>query len=400
MSPATIPPQHRERARKAVITSTIPLTLATFHNELIRQVQQAGYEVTVVSSPGPELKALEEAHGIATVAIPMAREIDPANDVVALRRWIDICRRVRPHLVVAATPKASLLAMVAARATGVPLRLYYVGGLRLEGEHGFRRQLLTAMERATGRAATHVVMNSPSLIARALDLSLYRPKTLFSTTPGSSHGVDASHFSPRQRDTTLRSALGLDDTMPTIGFVGRLTKDKGIDSLLAALRILHQRGIAAQLLVVGAQTEPDSQRYADALSQEGSVVFAGRQDDVRPYYALMDVHVLPSLREGFPNVVLESAAMGVPTVTTDATGCVDSVVPGVTGIIVPVLDPGAMAQAIADLLADPDRRSRMGAAARERAKHDYVPEAVVSSLLAPVIAGPSPHPRRAIRPHQ
>lgn len=388
-------------AARAIVTSTIPLTLASFHRELIRQLQAAGYKVTVVSSPGEHLQVLESELGVATTPVPMAREIDPLGDAAALRRWLAICRKVRPELVIAATPKASLLAMVAARATGVPKRLYYLGGLRLEGEVGRRRTLLAAMERLTGAAATVVVANSPSLVARARELRLFAPHKLHSTRPGSSHGVDTTYFAPREPDAALRVRLGLDPDRPVLGFVGRLTHDKGIDTLLAALRLLGERGVDAQLLVVGSQIEPDSRRYVDLLTSTGSVVFAGNQTDVRPYYALMNVHVLPSLREGFPNVVLEASAMGTPTVTTDATGCIDSVRPGETGLVVPARDAAALAGSIGRLLPDQDARERMGAAAREWVAEAFVPERVVASILEPVLptraTGLTPPPI-AVRP--
>ncbi len=379
----------RDRDRSAIVTSTIPLTIATFHGELVRQLQQSGYAVTVVASPGPDLDRIATEFGVDVRPIAMAREIDPRADAVALRQWIAVCRQIRPQLVVAGTPKASLLAMVAARATGVPQRLYYLAGLRLEGEHGVRRGILAAMERVTGAAASVIVGNSPSLVARSRELALFDPAKLTGTRPGSGHGVDANHYSPRSRDDRLAEHLGLEPGIPVVGFVGRLTHDKGIDTLLAALEILRGRHVDVQLLVVGAQIEPDSETYAAKLRSASRVALAGNQRDVRPYYALMDLNILPSLREGFPNVVLESAAMGVPTIASDATGCVDAVVNGVTGLVVPVRDAEALADAIEALVTDPDRRAAMGRAARERAATDYAPERVVRSLLGPVLGSPA-----------
>jgi len=135
--------------------------------------------------------------------------------------------------------------------------------------------------------------------------------------------------------------------------------------------------------VVGAQDEPDSAIYLDILKSIGEHVFAvGAVDDVRPYFALMDVHVLPSLREGFPNVVLEASAMGLPTISTDATGAIDSVRDGETGIIVKTQDASKLADAIKTLVRDQDKASRYGVAARNWVIADFQPEAVVRSLLA------------------
>jgi glycosyltransferase involved in cell wall biosynthesis len=367
----------------AVVTSTIPVTIDKFHRELIRQVQAQGYDVCMVSSPGPELERVGNEMGIRVRSLPMTREISLLADLVALVHWVRICAAERPSLVISATPKASLLSLLAGKATRARRRLYYLGGLRLEGEQGRRRQLLAAMERLTSWASTEVVANSPSLAGRYAELGLAPQRKLRQTRPGSSHGVDSTYFSPRLPDLELADELGLDRCVPVIGFVGRLTHDKGIDSLISAMALLRADDVTSQLLVVGAQNEPDSAAYLDQLESQGGHVFTvGAVDDVRPYFALMDVHVLPSLREGFPNVVLEASAMGLPTVTTEATGAVDSVRDGQTGFIVKTQDARGLAEAIKKLVRDPDTASRYGAAARSWVVSGFQPESVVRTLLA------------------
>lgn len=378
----------------ALVSSTIPVTIDKFHRELIRQVQAHGYDVCIVSSPGPELERVGHEMGARVRSLPMTREVSPLADLVSLVQWLRVCFSERPALVICATPKASLLGLLAGKATRASRRLYYLGGLRLEGEQGGRRRLLAATERLTSWASTEVVANSPSLASRCLELRLAPRHKLRQTRPGSSHGVDSNHFSPRLPDVELADELGLDRSVPVIGFVGRLTHDKGIDCLISAMGLLHADDINCQLLVVGAQNEPDSAIYLDKLESTGEHVFAvGAVDDVRPYFALMDVHVLPSLREGFPNVVLEASAMGLPTVTSDATGAVDSVRDGETGVIVKTQDARGLADAIRALVSDPERASRYGAAARTWVITDFRPESVVRTLLA-FGEAPSARPRR------
>ena len=367
----------------AVVTSTIPITIDKFHRELVRQVQAEGYDVCVVSSPGLELNKLRDELGVRVHPLPMTREISVRADLVALIRWLRICFKEQPTLVVSATPKASLLSQLAAKATHAPRRLYYMGGLRLEGEQGRRRQLLWIMEKLTSWASTEVVANSPSLAARYAERRLAPQHKLRRTRPGSSHGVDSSHFSPRLPDLGLADELGIDRSVPVIGFVGRLTHDKGIDCLISAIALLHADELTCQLLVVGPQNEPDSASYLDKLRSIGEhVVAVGAVEDVRPYFGLMDVHVLPSLREGFPNVVLEASAMGLPTVTTDATGAIDSVRDGETGVIVKTQDARGLADAIKTLVRDRDSASRYGVAARNWVVTGFQPESVVRTLLA------------------
>jgi glycosyltransferase involved in cell wall biosynthesis len=367
----------------AVVTSTIPITIDGFHRELIRQVQQQGYDVCVVSSPGVELDRVRDEMGVRVRSLPMTRQVSPVADLIALFRWLWVCLAERPSLIVSATPKASLLSLLAGKVTHTRRRLYCMIGLRLEGETGRRRQLLWVMERLTSWASTEVVANSASLAAQYAEQRLAPAHKLRRTQPGSSHGVDSLHFSPQPRDLELAAKLGIDPSIPVVGLVGRLTHDKGVDALKDAMGLLYADDIFCQLLVVGPQDEPDSAVYLQALAAMGEhVVVVGAVRDVRPYFALMDVHVLPSLREGFPNVVLEASAMGLPTVATDATGAVDSVKDGETGLIVKARDPRGLADAIKTLLIDPTRGSRYGIEARKWVINEFRPESVVRTLLA------------------
>lgn len=375
---------------RAVVTATVPVSLDKFHRELIRQLLRR-YEVHVVSSPGAHLDRIGRDLDVTVHALEMHRVIAPMSDLLALAAWWRLLRRIRPELVVSATPKASLLGQLSARAVGVPDRLYYVGGLRLEGTAGWRRALLTAMERLTTQSATAVVANSASLARRLRQLRLVSEAKLHRTAPGSSHGVDTEHFLPRAPDLALARSLGMQPDVPVVGFVGRLTRDKGIDVLVAAAEQVQRRGLALQVLVIGPTDEPDSQASLRCLESARVPVFIGGVvDDVRPYLSLVDVHALPSHREGFPNVVLEAAAMAVPTVTTNATGAVDSVLPGRTGLVAPVADVDAFADALFSLLEDRGIRARMGAEARAWVVSCFQPAQVVRSLLRPVVAGEGP----------
>lgn len=377
------PPQdHRASPPLAVVTTTIPLTALTFCGELLTQLADNGFRTLVVSSPDRELQAMAE-RGVPTEAIPMTRGISPAADMVSLHGWIRLLRHRRPAMVLAATPKAALLSLSAAWLTGVPKRIYLLWGLRLEGEGGQRRRLLIAMERITGAAATTIVANSPSLTAKARSLKLFRRSKLKATQPGSSHGVDTGYFQPVKRDPALLTQLGLNPDSPTLGFIGRLTRDKGIDTLIDALSLVRSAHVECQVIVVSPTDEPDSAFYRGKLAQVGiPVSFAEPQRDVRPYYAAIDVLVLPSLREGFPNVILEAAAMAIPAITTDATGCIDSVIPYGTGLIHRSGDAAAMSRCIQELVLDPQVRERMGTHARTRVVRDFTPERIVSQTLS------------------
>jgi glycosyltransferase involved in cell wall biosynthesis len=367
----------------AVITATVPVTLDKFMSEYIRQISESGHTPVLVSSAGESWDVLRVRHrDIQMIELPMAREVTPKRDLVALLTWIRLLIQVRPQLILAITPKAAMLSMVAGFLTRAPRRLYLSGGLRLEGEVGLKRWILWLAERVACAAATEVVVNSPSLRRVYLELRLVAPEKLRQTSPGSSHGIDTHYFDRRPALAEDRAALGLDRDIPVVTFVGRLTRDKGVDTVMAASELLSARGVRHQLLVVGGQDEPDSARYVEALGRcRAPVLMTGALDDIRPCLAATDVHVLASHREGFPNVVLEAAAMAVPSVVTDATGCVDSVIHGHTGLVVPVGDARALSAAIEDLLNDPNTRSRMGRRGREWVSSAFVPHAVVAEVL-------------------
>lgn len=362
--------------------TTIPITLRRFYPELIDMLQNDGYEVTLVSSPGEDLDAAKAETGAQTQAIDMSRSVTPARDLQAWVKWHVMVAHRRPTLLVAGTPKCAFLAITAAFLWRVPRRVYLCGGLRLEGAAGHLKLLLIWIEKLTMFAATEVMVNSGTLKDAVLAASLVNPNKLRQTIPGSTHGVDVIQYRPRQPDYGVASELDIDLGVPVLGFVGRLTHDKGIEILIEACKRLDKDGRRFQLLIVGSQMESDSQAYLEKLSASGICFrIANQTTDVRPYYSLLQMLLLPSLREGFPNVVLEAAAMGIPTVTTTATGCRDSVIHDKTGIICPLNNAESFSIAIGRLLDDCDLRLAMGVAARDWVSSEFNPQKIVGRWL-------------------
>jgi lipopolysaccharide/colanic/teichoic acid biosynthesis glycosyltransferase len=170
----------------------------------------------------------------------------------------------------------------------------------------------------------------------------------------------------------LRNTVGLPASGFTIGFVGRFTRDKGIADLIAAFHAVRATHDTSLLLVGDFEGgDPVSPELRQQIENDPQIIQTGFVEDPTPYYFLMDVLVLPTLREGFPTVALEAQAAGKPVVTTTATGAVDSIIDGVTGIHVPPQDPQRLQAAIETLMRDPDLARRMGAAGRERVLAEY-----------------------------
>lgn len=345
-----------------------------------------GWDVHVVSSPGPRLEELSTHAHIFTHPLPMAREPSLAADLVSLAKWIKLVRAVRPEVTSVGTPKAGLLGGIAALVNGVPRRIYLLRGLRLETTQGLKRALLVVLERVAVGSSHHVISVSASLRDRAIALGIAKPSKIQVLGSGSSNGVDADTFTPAHdaaQVEALRGELGLVPGLPTLGFVGRLTADKGLESLAAARRILAARSVDHQLLIVGGIDDHASPTVIDEVVATGRpAVVTGRVADTSPYYHLMDVFCLPTLREGFPNVVLEASASGVAVVTTDATGASDSVVPEVTGLIADALAPDELADQIERLIRDPSLRRKLGEAGRQWVFENFNRQAVWRSTEA------------------
>jgi len=350
-------------------------------------MRDSGVRYTVCSSDGPELHEIAASESVGTAAIPMLRRISPLADVVALARLVRLLWRERPDAVHAHTPKAGLLLTIAGAVCGVPVRVYHVHGVPWTTATGKRRFLLELSERVACALATHVLCVSGSVQQALVQAGFSTSHKSRVLAGGSSNGVDAiDAFNPDRLDRETRSAIRTQYQLPddalVIGFVGRMVRDKGIVELAAAWQVVREAIPQARLLLVGPEESEDPlpEHTRAQLQHDPRVIWHGADWNIARVYAALDLFVLPTYREGFPNVLLEAGAMDLPVVATRVDGCTDAVIDGETGTLIPPHDAGALSEALIRYLTNVELRRAHGHAARARVTADFSRQAVWRAL--------------------
>lgn len=352
---------------KIIRTTTVPGSLKTFCKGLLRELQeQEGYEVVAVSSPGNALREIEEREGVRTVAVPMERHISPLKDLKSLFRLIQVFRREKPTMVHSMTPKAGLLSMMAAWFCRVPVRVHTFTGLVFPTATGFTQKILIFTDRITCACATHIVPEGEGVKNDLINYHITN-KPLKVLGHGNVRGIDLAHYNPELPEVQAEAAkIRKPDTF-TFVFVGRLVRDKGINELIAAFERLKKEYPNIRLLLVGRQEpelDPLKPETIAKINNNKYIEAVGQQSDVRPWLAASDVFVFPSYREGFPNVVIEAGAMGLPSIVTDINGSREIIIEGKNGSIIQPRDAEAIYYAMKRMITKPDKAKKMGTNAR------------------------------------
>lgn len=366
---------------KLIRLTTVDISLDTLLRGQLR-FMNGQFEVLGTADDSGLLAEVERREGVRTVAVPMHREISPIADLKSLFALIRLFRRERPYIVHANTPKGSLLAMMAAYATRVPHRIYTVTGLRFETTHGLFRLLLKTMERIACFCATKVIPEGDGV-----KNTLYREhitrKPLQKILNGNINGIDTEYFS-RSQDVTTRAAVLKEPDTFTFIFIGRMVRDKGINELVAAFDRLSEENDRVRLVLAGKfedELDPVDPKTKTVIENNAKIRFVGYQSDVRPYLAASDILVLPSYREGFPNVVIQAGALDLPCIVTDINGCNEIIKDGVNGIIIPKQDANALYEAMRRLATHPTETAAMSAASRELIVSRYRQQDVWNATL-------------------
>lgn len=353
---------------KLLIAVTADISVRLLNGQLDYLARQ-GFDVHLVVSKGESSEALKRDGRVTVHHVAMAREISIWKDMKALVQMICVFRKVRPDISNVGTPKAALLGSIAAFLTRTKTRIYTLRGLRMETATGKLRTLLWLIEQLIIGLSTKVIAISPSLITTCRALQIQGTSKMTVLGKGSSNGIQLADFATKRQETVH---YVFDKPQFVVGFTGRITKDKGIEELIAAFLASEDMN----LLLVGDFDDQHGlkKETVDVIRQHPNIHVTGFLPNPAPYYSMMDVFVIPSYREGFSNVCLEAAAAGLAVIGTDVTGIKDAMVDQETGILIPARSSSAIQMAIATLRNDETLRETYAFNGKKRVILDFQSE--------------------------
>lgn len=365
---------------KIIRISTVPSSLYGLLEGQLRMLAKY-YEIVAVSSPGKELCMVGKREGVRVVAVPMERHISLLKDFKALVRLCRVFIKEKPRMIHSITPKAGLLSMMAGMIARVPIRMHTFTGLVFPTSKGFMKKLLILTDKLTCACATHI---NPEGEGVRKDLISYRitKKPLCVIANGNVNGVDVEYFKMTE-DVKIKSANYISSCFTYI-FVGRVVRDKGINELVRAFCRLSAENKHVRLFILGTFEEhldPVSEDVKVKMKNNSSIEYCGYQQDIRPFLAASNVLVLPSYREGFPNVVIQAGAMSLPCIVTDINGSNEIIIHKKNGIIIPSHDEEALYKSMKYAVEHQLEMKAMGENARPLVVERYERHMVWEALL-------------------
>ena len=337
---------------KLIRITTVPLSLEKLLEGQLTFMQDY-YHVTAICSEKERLQKFGKENQVATFFVNLTRKITPVDDLIAVFNIYKYLKKEKPLIVHTHTPKAGIVGMFAAYLARVPIRLHTVAGLPLMEETGLKRSLLDAVEKLTYRFATMIYPNSKGLYDFIVSEKYTKTSKLKILGVGSSNGIDTSYFDPSMytevEKKTFKRTLGIPENDFTFIFVGRIVKDKGLNELIHVFdRILKFKSNVSLLLVGPFEDDldpllPSSMKI---INNSKKIISVGYQVEVRLHYAISDALVFPSYREGFPNVVLQAGAMGLPSIVSNINGCNEIIKDNYNGLIIPSKNEKSLEEAM------------------------------------------------------
>ena len=344
----------------------------------IEYLRDKGLDVHVVSSEGPEQNTYSSD---ITHVVNMEREISLKNDLKSLFNMIKLFIKERPYIVNSGTPKAGLIGTLAAFITLRPVRIYTVGGLRLETVTGLKYKILYAMEKLAMYCSTDIIAISDSLKDKIVELGLAKQKDIKVLGYGSSNGINIDNF--RKDNASIPNDIKEKISGNfVVGFVGRIVKDKGIHEVIEAFKLVQKKHKNVKLMIVDPIEKDDSisEDEFKYLQSDQDIIMTGHVNDTVRYYNTMDVLLFPTYREGFGNVSIEAQAVEVPVIVNNVTGAKDTLVDNFTGFLVDKGNYQQIFDRIDYLITHPQQKEQLGINGRKNVEGKFRNEVIWEHL--------------------
>ena len=368
--------------KKICFITTIPLTLNTFVLNTAKYLHEnTDWDVSFICSDENDFGS-SLPKDIHYFPIKMERGISIAG-VKAMLEMKKVFKREKFDLIQYSTPNASLYASMAAKMAGVPVRLYCQWGMAFVGFQGLKRKIFQMEEKYVCHLSTHIEPDSNSNLRFAHEIGLY-PKSKGSVIwNGSACGVNLTKFdisNKKEYRKDIREQLDIPENVFVYGFVGRITRDKGVNELLEAYKKLNDD---SYLIMVGPSEvdETINQELYTWASKNEKIKFTGYTTVVEQYLSAMDCYILPSYREGFGMGVVEAEAMGVPVIVTDIPGPTDAMIDNETGIVVQKADVESLYNAMISVREDKVRYFAMAEKAHDFAVNNFEQKQLFNYIL-------------------
>lgn len=336
--------------KKICYVVTMPLTIRAFFVPQLRYLSINGFDVTVVCSDDSQLQD-DLGDNIHFEPINIPRGVSVKRSIFAINKLVKFFKKEKFDIIQYSTPNAALYASIASKKAGCKVRNYHLMGFRYLGAKGIGRGILKAIEKITCNNSTTIECVSKSNMELGIQEKLFSPDKVTVVWNGSTGGVDLSRFDYSKRESwrsEIRNKLGYNESEFVYGFVGRITRDKGINELLEAFMSLKSND---KLILIG-NMESESTLDRGLMQQANinpNIKFHAAVSDIEKYYAAIDVLILPSYREGFGNVVIEAAAVGTPAIVTRIPGPIDAVEIGKNALSVDVKDKETLKNAMQEI---------------------------------------------------
>lgn len=327
---------------KLVRITTAPISMRLLITGQPAYMKQAGFDVTLISAEGNDWNFIPHLNDYNVHKVDMARQIDIKKDIKALFALIRLFRKIKPHIVHTHTPKAGLLGMLAARISGVPVRIHTLAGMPLMTASGMKRKILFQTEKLTFSASNETWPNSKLLYRYIIDHKMISSDKAHIILNGSSNGIELHRYNPKnidqERIAAIKKQYNISDEHFCFLAVGRMVNDKGIKELLTSFLHLYKSNPNIRLILLGPFETADAldEITVQTIKSHSAIVHIDWSDEVEKFMFLSQCFVHASHREGFPNVVLQAGAMGIPVICSDIPGNIDIVENEQEGTVFPV----------------------------------------------------------------